>query len=112
MARVYSARLFEDIALGGGASTVLGTAPDDAIWVVRHMTATFVGDISGPLVGFVVDEDTTCPLWTVGPFGVRPNFSYTWAGRHVAPSGSSLSFSSSDEANWAIIGSGYLLQLP
>jgi len=111
VARVYSNRLFVDAGLGAGG-TVLGTCPAGFDWVIRQLTATYEAPSSSPLSGFDVFMDTGYTLWTVGPLAVSPQFAYTWAGRHVAPSGSSLTFESTDAANWRIIGSGYLLQLP
>jgi len=111
VARVYSSELFSAGSLGSGSDT-LGTVPTGHVWVVRNIAATYVGDPSFALSGFTLSLGSGAYIWSVGPLAVVPGFTYPYAGRQVAPSGGSIIFTSSDPANWTVVGGGYDLVLP
>lgn len=111
MSRVYSAQLCSN-ALAGGGTTFLATVPDGVVWVVRDMRASYSVSGVDPLAGFEVLLNAAIRLWTVGPLGVRPFYTYPWDGRTVLDPGDELSFFSDDSALWSIVVSGYSLTLP
>lgn len=111
MSRVYSARLFYQDALGAG-TTSLGGPAAGYLWVVRHMTAIYLGGASSFLDGFVVTIDSGPVLWATGGLQIGGEQTYDWSGRHVLYAGEAVEFTSLDAALWSIVGSGYLLATP
>ena len=111
MAKVYSSRLFESIGLGGGG-TALPTPPAGHVWVVRNITAAFLGVPSFAISGFGVQLDSGALLWLMDGPVIVPGRSYDWGGRHVLNPGDTWEFTSSDPTDWSLIVSGYDLILP
>lgn len=111
MARVYSTKLFEGTGLGAGGTEVL-LVPAGHVYVVRHMTARFSEVLDAAITGFFIHMASGAPLWTVQQFSTVALFAYQWGGRHVALSGDSVFFTSSDTPNWDLLISGYDLELP
>lgn len=111
MAKVYSTQLFSVIDLGLG-TTEVALVPDGVVWVIRHMTARYEATNTTPLNGFEVETADGAPLWNVGPLGVAFARTYDYSGRQVLNAGQAVNFKSDDDANWALLGSGYTLTLP
>jgi len=111
MSRVYSAQLCVN-AVAGGGTTFLATVPAGTVWVLRDMRASYSVTGLDPLAGFEVLLNAAIRLWTVGPLGVKPVYTYPWEGRTVLDPGDELSLYSGDSALWSIVVSGYALTLP
>lgn len=111
MARVYSTRLAELTGLGGGG-TALPSPPAGHVWVVRNITAVWLGATSFALTGFGIQFDSGAPFWFLDGPVIVSGRSYDWGGRHVLNGGDGWQFTSSDPGDWALTISGYDLELP
>jgi hypothetical protein len=111
VAKVYSTRLAELVGLGAGG-TALPVPPAGNVWVVRNISAAYLGAPTIALSGFSVQLASGCVVWLLDGPVIVPGRSYDWGGRHVLNPGDTWEFTSSDASDWSLIVSGYQLLLP